>query len=166
MIAVVRERSPSVRSMCQADIPAVAAIERGTYSFPWSDGIFRDCLLAGYTNLVLDIDGDVVGYGIMSIAASEAHLLNICIAGYLRRRGIGRQLLEHMMQIAQAAAVECVYLEVRPSNRPALRMYEAAGFDAVGVRENYYKARDGKEDAMVLVRRFDESGGAPGDGTR
>lgn len=165
MIAVVRERPPSIRSMCQADIPAVAAIERSTYSFPWSDGIFRDCLLAGYTNLVLDHDGDVVGYGIMSVAASEAHLLNICVADGFRRRGIGRQLLEYMMQIARAAAAERVYLDVRPSNRPALQLYESAGFDVIGVRENYYKAHAGKEDAVILVRRFDASGGEPGDRT-
>jgi len=123
VIAVVRERPPTIRSMRQADIPAVAAIERGTYSFPWSDGIFRDCLLAGYTNLVLDSNGDVVGYGVMSVAAGEAHLLNICVADGCRRRGIGRELLGHMMQIAQSAAAECVYLEVRPSNRPALNLY-------------------------------------------
>ncbi len=154
MIAVAKDLPPVIRSMRQSDITTVTAIENATYDFPWSAGIFRDCLLAGYTNLVLDSDGDIVGYGIMSVAAGEAHLLNICIVEEMRRQGVGSRLLEHMMRMARAASAERIYLEVRPSNKSAFHLYDSAGFDVLGVRENYYKARSGKEDAVVLVRHF------------
>jgi len=101
MIAVAKDLPPIIRPMRQSDIDAVTAIESATYDYPWSAGIFRDCLLAGYTNLVLDCDGDTVGYGIMSIAAGEAHLLNICVIKQLRRQGVGGRLLEHMMRLGR-----------------------------------------------------------------
>ena len=160
MIAVAKDLPPVIRTMHQSDIGAVSAIESGTYDFPWSAGIFRDCLLAGYTNLVLDIDGEIAGYGIMSVAAGEAHLLNICVIGRLRRQGVGSRLLQHLMRLAQAASAGRIYLEVRPSNKSAFRLYDAAGFDVLGVRENYYKARSGKENAVVLVHHFNDAGNA------
>ena len=154
MIAVVKERPPVIRAMRQADVAAVAALERDTYDFPWSDGIFRDCLLAGYMNVVLDRDGEVVGYGIMSVAAGEAHLLNICVAKSLRRQGIGRNLLAYLLRRAQTLRAQRVFLEVRPSNEGAIALYRDSGFEVLGVRERYYKAHDGNEDAVVLVRHF------------
>jgi ribosomal-protein-alanine N-acetyltransferase len=161
MIAVVKDLPPVIRPMRQSDIGAVTAIESATYDFPWSAGIFRDCLLAGYTNLALDSDGDTVGYAIMSIAAGEAHLLNICVIERLRRQGIGGRLLEHLMQLAREAPVERIYLEVRPSNKSAFRLYDSADFEVLGVRENYYKARGGKEDAVVLVFHFPDAAAEP-----
>lgn len=140
--------------MRQADIPYVARIESETYEFPWSAGIFRDCLLAGYTNFVLDRDSEVVGYGIMSIAAGEAHVLNICVVTEYRREGTGQRLLQRLLDVAKNSGAQRVFLEVRPSNTAAIRLYEKLGFEALGRRENYYKARDGKEDAVVLVLHF------------
>lgn len=162
MIAVAKDLPPTIRLMRQPDIGAVTAIESATYEFPWSAGIFRDCLLADYTNLVLDCGSEIVGYGIMSVAAGEAHLLNICVIDRLRRQGAGGRLLEHMMRLARAASAERIYLEVRPSNQSALRLYDAAGFEVLGARENYYKARRGKEDAVVLVRHFRDPDNSPG----
>ena len=161
MIAVARDLPPIIRPMRQPDIDAVTAIESATYDYPWSVGIFRDCLLAGYTNLVLDRDGVIVGYAIMSIAAGEAHLLNICITEQLRKQGVGGRLLEHMMRLGRGASVERIYLEVRPSNKAAFCLYEAAGFEVLGVRENYYKAHGGKEDAVVLVHHFRDAAAVP-----
>jgi len=97
----------------------------------------------------------------MSIAAGEAHLLNICVIDRLRRQGIGGRLLEHMMRLAREASVERIYLEVRPSNKSAFHLYESAGFELLGVRENYYKARSGKEDAVVLVCHFADAAAEP-----
>ena len=80
MIANPSALAPVIREMRQTDVPRIAAIEREAYEFPWSPGIFRDCLLAGYTSLVTEYRGDVIAYAIMSVAAGEAHLLNLCVA--------------------------------------------------------------------------------------
>ncbi len=154
MSAAVKDLPPRVRPMSQEDVPAIAELEQAAYEFPWSAGIFRDCLLAGYIAVALESDDAVVGYAVMSVAAGEAHLLNICLAPPLRGCGLGRRLLKHMLQAAHDAGAECVYLEVRPSNRQALRLYHAAGFDVIGVRQGYYRAHGGNEDAVVLVLRL------------
>jgi ribosomal-protein-alanine N-acetyltransferase len=157
MIAVVKDLPPLIRAMRQADVAAVATIEHNTYEFPWNVGIFRDCLLAGYTNVVLDRDGEVVGYGIMSIAAGEAHLLNICVVAEYREQGIGRRLLEYLLKRARTFRTDRMFLEVRPSNEDALRLYRKLDFEVLGVRQRYYKARDGNEDAVVLVYHFGDA---------
>jgi ribosomal-protein-alanine N-acetyltransferase len=140
--------------MRQTDLATVANIERSAYEFPWSPGIFRDCLLAGYTSLVLEQGTAVIGYGIMSVAAGEAHLLNLALAPSARGQGHGWQLLQHILDLAQGAGVEGLYLEVRPSNRAALALYDQAGFEVIGRRRAYYRAIGGTEDAVVLVRRL------------
>ncbi|MGI9330273.1 MAG: ribosomal protein S18-alanine N-acetyltransferase [Gammaproteobacteria bacterium] len=154
MIAAVKDLPPLMRPMSQEDVPYIAELEQAAYEFPWSAGIFRDCLLAGYMAVALERDKEVVGYAVMSVAAGEAHLLNICLAPPLRGCGMGRRLLEHMLETARDAGAECVYLEVRPSNRQALRLYHAAGFDVIGVRQGYYRAHGANEDAVVLMLKF------------
>jgi ribosomal-protein-alanine N-acetyltransferase len=144
----------TIREMRQMDVTMVSTIEQGAYEFPWSPGIFRDCLLAGYTSLVLEHGGKVIGYGIMSVAAGEAHLLNLALSESARRMGHGRRLLEHLMQLATLAGADGMYLEVRPSNLRALTLYERAGFEVLGRRRGYYRARGGTEDAVVLVHRL------------
>ena len=158
MSAELKAVAPTLRDMRQTDVTAVATIEQSAYEFPWSPGIFRDCLLAGYTSLVLEHSGKVIGYGIMSVAAGEAHLLNLVLSESARRMGNGRRLLEHLMEVARLAGAEGVYLEVRPSNERALLLYERAGFQLLGRRRGYYRARGGTEDAVVLVHRFHRRG--------
>ncbi|HHQ14034.1 MAG TPA: ribosomal-protein-alanine N-acetyltransferase [Chromatiales bacterium] len=154
MNAVARDLPARIRPMRQEDVTAVAALERAVYQFPWSAGIFRDCLLAGYTSVTLEHAGEVLGYSIMSIAAGEAHLLNVVVAPVLRRQGFGRELLEYMLERAAAAGAERVILESRPSNRAAMQLYRDTGFEVIGVRRGYYRAVGGREDAVVLARRL------------
>jgi ribosomal-protein-alanine N-acetyltransferase len=158
MSAEPRALPAAIRPMRPADVVAVAAIERSAYEFPWSAGIFRDCLLANYTSIVLELAGRVVGYGILSVAAGEAHLLNLALAADVQRRGYGRRLLEHLLGVAAAAGADSVYLEVRPSNPRALHLYQQAGFEVIGRRRGYYRARFGNEDAVVLARRLVPAG--------
>jgi [ribosomal protein S18]-alanine N-acetyltransferase len=145
------EPSTEVRPMLPSDLEAVAGIERSAYGYPWSPGIFRDCLLAGYYCLVLEVGGTVTGYGIMSVASSEAHLLNLCVHPESQGMGYGRRLLNALLMKAEEAKAEKVFLEVRPSNRPALKLYRSAGFQQVGIRPAYYQARRGREDAVILA---------------
>jgi len=154
MSAAVEELLPGIRPMRQTDVPVIAGIERATYDFPWTPKIFRDCLLAGYTNVVLEHGRIPVGYGIMSVAAGEAHLLNLCVVRAFRGRGHGRRLLVYLMECARSSAADRIYLEVRPSNREALTLYRRAGFHEIGVRKDYYRASGGREDAIVLMHQF------------
>lgn len=139
-----------LRPMAEEDLARVAAVERESYSFPWSEGIFRDCLRVGYVCRVVEIGFDLVGYGVMSTGAGEAHILNLCVRETMRGRGIGRTLLRQLLDLAVEAGVEDAFLEVRPSNLAAIRLYQSLGFVPVGVRRGYYQAAGGREDATVL----------------
>lgn len=150
MSAAIEPRS-AIRPMLPADLKAVARIEVDAYEYPWSLGIFRDCLLAGYYGIVLDVGGAVTGYAIMSAAAAEAHILNICVHPGARRFGYGRRLLSALLVKADELEVERAFLEVRPSNEVALELYRSAGFVEIGVRPAYYQAAYGREDAIVLA---------------
>jgi [ribosomal protein S18]-alanine N-acetyltransferase len=138
--------------MHELDVPAVVAIERAAYQFPWSEGIFRDCMRVGYVCRVLDVGGDMAGYGIMSVGAGEAHILNICIRDDYRGRGFARRVLVYLLDRARASGMDEAFLEVRPSNTAAARLYYSMGFEQVGVRRGYYQASMGREDAAVLRR--------------
>jgi ribosomal-protein-alanine N-acetyltransferase len=141
-----------IRPMHELDVPTVVAIERAGYQFPWSEGIFRDCLRVGYTCRVVDCGGEIAGYGIMSVGAGEAHILNVCIREEYRCRGLARKLLLYLLDRARAAGMYEAFLEVRPTNTVASRLYLSLGFEQVGMRRGYYQATVGREDACVLRR--------------
>ncbi len=140
----------TLRPMTDSDVRGVVEIERASYQFPWSEGIFRDCLRVGYVCRVVLTDEELAGYGIMSTGAGEAHILNLCVRQSRRCRGIGRAMLEHLLGRAAASGAHEAYLEVRPSNTAAIRLYQTLGFEPVGVRRGYYQAVGGREDAAVL----------------
>jgi [ribosomal protein S18]-alanine N-acetyltransferase len=141
-----------IRPMHDLDVPVIVAIERAAYQFPWSEGIFRDCLRVGYVCRVVDVGGDLAGYGIMSVGAGEAHILNVCIGEDYRGRGFARKLLLYLLERARASGMREAFLEVRPSNTAAARLYLSMGFEQVGMRRGYYQATVGREDAAVLRR--------------
>ena len=141
-----------IRPMNELDIPVIAAIEKSAYQFPWSEGIFRDCLRVGYVCRVIDVAGDLGGYGIMSVGAGEAHILNVCIREQFRSRGFARKVMVYLLERARAAGMSEAFLEVRPSNVAAARLYHSMGFEQVGIRRGYYQATVGREDAAVLRR--------------
>lgn len=140
----------TIRAMSEADVRAVVAIEFAAYRFPWGEGIFRDCLKVGYVCRVVELYQAVAGYGIVSTGAREAHILNLCVREDLRRRGIGAQLLEDLLERAAAVQADYAYLEVRPSNSVAIRLYKAFAFEHIGARRGYYQAPGGREDAAVF----------------
>lgn len=143
-----------IRPMEEFDIPAVVQVERASYPFPWSEGIFRDCLRVGYVCRVVELAGVVMGHAILSVGAGEGHILNLCVRESVRCRGIGRRLLGHVLDCARGAGLQETFLEVRPSNTSAIRLYQAAGFQQIGMRRGYYQAVDGREDAVVLRLRI------------
>lgn len=141
----------SLRPMRESDVDAVYAIEVRAYPFPWTAGIFRDCLRADYPCWVL-MDGQrIIGYFLMSLAADEAHVLNICIAPEAQGHGHGRRLLRSAVQLARARGAQRVFLEVRPTNTSAIALYFSEGFNEIGRRPRYYPAANGREDALVMA---------------
>jgi ribosomal-protein-alanine N-acetyltransferase len=158
MIFPLQEPPVLMRSMAHEDLNQVSDIERRSYDFPWSHGVFRDCLLAGYHCVTLERDARVAGYAILSIAAGEAHILNLCVDPQYRSHGYGKKLLDEIITRARRADVVEIFLEVRPSNQTALALYRKRGFRQIANRPAYYQARDGREDAAVLSKKLVERG--------
>lgn len=137
--------------MHPSHIPQVLEIENRVYPFPWTEGIFHDCLRVGYSSwVVTNTLGEVLAYALMSMAVGEAHILNLCVCPEHQRRGLAQFLMKHLLMVARAGNVTLVLLEVRASNRAAQRLYEGFGFKRLGLRKSYYPADGGREDALVL----------------
>lgn len=156
-MSVVREEvSPSLRPMLDSDIDAVMDIENTVYQHGWTSGIFHDCLRVHYSCWVMELDGELVGYGILSAAAGEAHILNIAINKGKQGHGLGRTLMHFLLETARHHGADTAFLEVRPTNRIALRLYDSLGFNQVGMRRDYYPSEKGREDAVIMARSLDD----------
>lgn len=151
MSAILDSGQPILRPMHEDDLAEVMRIELRAYPHPWTLGIFRDCLRVGYQCLVFENDEEMIGYAVMSHAVGEAHILNICIRPDLQGNGYGSLLMQEVLQAARRMHADTLLLEVRPSNQAALSLYHKMGFCEVGVRKNYYPARNGREDALILA---------------
>jgi ribosomal-protein-alanine N-acetyltransferase len=149
--AILSEPGERLRPMTVADLDRVMEIEPHAYEFPWSEGIFRDCLRVGYCCWCYEVNDELLGYGVMSVAAGESHILNLTVRPASQRKGIGRKLLKHFIQLARRHKADTLMLEVRPSNRAAIRLYETLDFNEIGMRRNYYPAENGREDALLLA---------------
>ena len=143
--------------MTLLDIPSVMEIETTAYHHSWSEGNFRDCISAGYEMIISEVERQIIGYGVISVAAGEAHLLNLCIHPQKQSKGYGRQLLNHLMLIAEQKNVSTVYLEVRASNNRARTLYHMAGFNEIGFRPGYYPSGSDREDAIVFAKNTTEN---------
>jgi ribosomal-protein-alanine N-acetyltransferase len=143
------------RLMQQEDLEEVVANELRSYAFPWTRGIFADCLNARHECWVMCRDKDLIGHAVLSVGAGEGHLLNLCVRRDLQGCGYGRLLALHMMGRAHARGASALFLEVRPSNVVAGNLYESLGFNEIGLRKNYYPSHVGHEDARVLAVALD-----------
>ncbi|HEV2523959.1 MAG TPA: ribosomal protein S18-alanine N-acetyltransferase [Gammaproteobacteria bacterium] len=143
-----------IRKMQQADVESVMAIELDIVDFPWTYGIFSDCIKVGYGCWVLEDVEEVVGYGLLSVAAAEGHILNLVIKLDRQHQGLGRRLLMHLIEQAKTLKATSVYLEVRRSNEIAYDLYMKTGFIVIGERKDYYPALESREDALVLELSF------------
>lgn len=140
-----------VRPMVRTDIPLIHAIESTAYEFPWELETFRSCFKVGYHCWIAERASVVVGYGIMTIGAGESHVLNVCVSPDFQGKGYGRVIFNRIIEEARRYKVETMFLEVRPSNPKAIRLYRSLGFNEIGIRKNYYPARHGHEDAIVMA---------------
>ena len=139
-----------LRPMQMADLDAVMAIEPTIYTHPWTRGNFSDSINSGYSAWVLEANQTIIGYALLMMVLDEAHLLNLSVAKQQQKQGLGRYLLEHMLQIAKNHKAANMFLEVRPSNISAIALYENMGFCEMAVRRGYYPALNGREDAVLM----------------
>ncbi len=151
------------RPMQTGDLDAVYTIETAAYAFPWTRGNFADCLESGYRCEVM-LEGDVsgegalVGYSILAPMVDEVHVLNCCVAPQAQGRGLGRQMMLHLISRLEHmhlpnTGLPSLLLEVRPSNAAAVNLYTDLGFCEIGRRRGYYPAtaeEGGREDALVM----------------
>lgn len=144
-------------AMTEADVAAVVAIDGATTgSSGWDEAQVRGELSRSWAHLwVVREGGTVRGFLCAWLVADELHVLNVATDPAHRRRGVGRRLLEHALGFAAGRGVRMVLLEVRRGNGPAIGLYRAFGFCAMGLRARYYS--DG-EDAVEMVLRLDELG--------
>jgi ribosomal-protein-alanine N-acetyltransferase len=144
------EKQYKFRPMYAADLDIIMSIEPHIYSHPWTLGNFVDSLQSGYSAWVLEKHDEIIGYALQMMVLDEAHLLNLSVAKAYQKQGLGRLLLEHMIQIAKNHRAVHMFLEVRPSNISAIALYENMGFNEMAVRRNYYPAAVGREDAILM----------------
>ncbi len=160
MSAVVDSPVMHIRPMRSTDVDRIMEIESDGYPFPWTPAIFLDCMGVGYHCSVLTNGDSIVAYSIVTVAAGEAHLLNLCVHSEQQGQGCGSLLLSHVLLTAHQAGARDLFLEVRPSNQSALMLYQRYGFRSIGKRPDYYRAMGGREDALVLTRSLDEEDAA------
>lgn len=139
-----------IRPMEEKDLARIHEIERCSFAVPWSEDAMRSELgnpVARY--LVLEEEGQVMGYVGTWIIIDEGHITNIAVHPDARGRGHGKALLLGLMRIAQELGVAFMDLEVRVSNAPAISLYRKLGFKPAGIRKGYYE--DNGEDAQIMV---------------
>ncbi|WP_026186068.1 ribosomal protein S18-alanine N-acetyltransferase [Thioalkalivibrio thiocyanodenitrificans] len=151
-MSAILSTSPILRPMRHEDLDEIMAVEVRAYPYPWTEGIFRDCMRVGYSCWVMNESDLLVGYGVMSMAVGECHVLNLCVRPECQGQGYGRFLLRGLLEQARRHRVETAFLEVRPSNTPAVHLYLSEGFNEVGLRKRYYPAGSSREDALVLAK--------------
>jgi ribosomal-protein-alanine N-acetyltransferase len=145
-------REPSgltIRTLGYGDLPDVIAIERRSFPAPWSLAMFV-LELSKPSSICIGAfrEGDLIGYLICSRYHTVWHLMNVAVRDDSRRLGVATALIDHMLDAA--GDHDRYTLEVRVSNREAIRMYESFGFRTAGVRRRYY--HDNNEDALIMWR--------------
>jgi len=145
----LKEKGISLLGMREVDIPTVMQIELKSYSHPWTEGIFEDCLKVGYPAWILLKNNSIIGYIVLSAGAQEAHVLNICISQEYRRQGLAEAVMSDVIALLKDKEYLSIFLEVRVSNIAAAALYEKMGFERIGTRKGYYEAQEGREDAAT-----------------
>jgi len=140
-----------IRPMLEVDLDEVLELEEITYEFPWTQGIFEDCLRNQYNSILYVKQKKIIAYLISQFIVNECHLLNLCVIQSERRSGLGEKMVHYLLNQTRQNNIESIFLEVRISNTAALQLYEKLGFNEVGLRRDYYPNTNGREDALVLA---------------
>ncbi len=132
-------------------LDAVVAVEQRAYAHAWSRTNFLDALHSGYQAQVLLSDDEVLGYFVAMKGVDEVHLLNITVAVEHQGQGLARLMLDALALWTRSQGLDWLWLEVRVSNAPAIRVYERHGFSRVGLRKDYYPASHGERESAIVM---------------
>lgn len=142
-----------LRPMRSEDLTELMIGELAAYPYPWTRGNFEDCISnKAYYCWVFEQENSLIGHVVMSVVLKEAHILNICLYPDHQNKGWGRKLLNETESVALAHGAETCFLEVRPSNKSGLHLYQSEAYNEIGLRKNYYPADNGREDAVVMAK--------------
>ncbi len=138
-----------IRQMEEKDIPYVHEIEGRIFSRPWSKEDFRKSIQDPHNiYLVVEQDGEIIAYCGLWGVAGEGQINNVAVESSYRNRGIGRKMLQSLIDIGRNNGLKSFTLEVRVSNLSAIALYHRLGFQAAGIRKSFYEAP--KEDALIM----------------
>lgn len=140
-----------ISSLQPNDWAQAYAVETRSHAYPWSEQTFQSNQGDRFLNLRADHDGQLAGFAICQVVLDEASLFNLAVDPDFQRRGVGRQLLVALTEQLLARDVMTLWLEVRASNLPAIRLYESLDFNQVTRRANYYPTPTGHEDALLMA---------------
>ena len=132
------------------DLDMVHHLETNSYQYPWTKEIIRDCILYNYDSYSVFFENTLVGYVISKISYPETHILNLTVDKTFRNNGIGKSLINLIINDARIRNSQDIILEVRSSNMVAQYLYERLSFKKIGIRKDYYESENGREDAFVL----------------
>jgi [ribosomal protein S18]-alanine N-acetyltransferase len=149
MIAKIEELI-EIKEMTLSDLNDVYNLEIKAYEYPWEKNILRGCVINKYDCFIATIDKQIVGYLITKISSPESHILNLTIDKNYRNNGIASQFLEMVILKCRLLKSNIIFLETRLSNLPAISLYIKFGFKKIGLRRNYYKSRNGRENAVIF----------------
>lgn len=141
----------TISTLSTADLTKARHIEKRAHAFPWSEQTLATNRGERYRNYQLSVDGEMAAFAITQVVLDEATLFNIAVDPAYQRRGLGRVLLEHVIDEVEKLGVVTLWLEVRASNVAAIALYESVGFNEATIRRNYYPTTDGREDAIIMA---------------
>lgn len=141
----------TISTLSTADLTKAWHIEKRAHAFPWSEQTLASNQGERYRNYQLSVDGEMAAFAITQVVLDEATLFNIAVDPAYQRRGLGRALLEHVIDEVEKLGVVTLWLEVRASNVAAIALYESVGFNEATIRRNYYPTTDGREDAIIMA---------------
>lgn len=145
----------AIQPLTPAQIPQLSAIENSITAYPWSVANFESCFGERYFSYGIFHQDKLQAYYVAQCVAGEAQLFNLGVALAAQRQGYAKQLLEHLISECVRRQIYEIWLEVRASNQPAIRLYQHFGFIETGIRSNYYRNQYGVEDAILMALPLD-----------
>lgn len=140
-----------ISTLKQSDLATAFLIEKLSHDFSWTKRVSYGNQWKKYHNIKISVNNQIIGFVITQCILDEATLFNIAVHTDYQGKGYGRLLMEQLIDDLVDKGVLTLWLEVRESNAAALKLYDNLGFHQVTVRKDYYPAKQGREDALILA---------------